>query len=62
MCDLFLAGGGGGGRRVGRVRDDTGRLAVESHAASLEADEGGVDLANSRQRQHDLPSVLGILL
>lgn len=48
--------------RAGRaVMENTEVSGCTVHGAS-EADEGGVDLAYARQRQHDLPPVLRVLL
>ena len=44
------------GERVGVL------MAGGSEVGVSEADEGGVDLPHTGQRQHDLPSVLGVLL
>lgn len=51
---------GGRARRV--VRENTAELAGDLSPCRLEADEGGVDLAYTGQRQHDLPPILWILL
>lgn len=46
------------GRAV-RENTEVGRSTVR---CGLEADEGGIDLAYTRQRQHDLSPVLRVLL
>lgn len=48
--------------RTGRAEQRTQKPAGQLYTDASEADEGGVNLANAGQRQHDLPPVLWVLL